>query len=33
MINFDGVVFKEQCTLGAGVFIRDDNWYLIATLS
>ena len=33
MMNFDGVVFKEQCTLGAGVFIRDDNWYLIATLS
>ena len=33
MINFDGAIFKEQSTLGAGVFIRDDNRYLIAALS
>ena len=33
MINFDGAIFKEQSTLGAGVFIRDDNRYLIVALS
>ena len=33
MINFGGAIFKEQSTLGVGVFIRDDNGYLIATLS
>ena len=33
MINFDGAIFKEQSTLGVGVFIRDDNWQLIAALS
>ena len=33
MINFDLAIFIEQSTLGAGVFIRDDNRYLIVALS
>ena len=33
MINFDGAIFIKQSTLGAGVFIRDDNQYFIAALS